>query len=152
MEQTEAYALEHLEHEKHLQDHGHLHNRHHHHHDHPEDETKKAPEEERKLIGSVSESSLWAHPPSYTHALILLDISATSSNGSGDDDSSTKGCGVLQYPLSVAFIIAQEFCERFAYYGMRTILSTYVCSDLLCSCASVVPARFGAPLSLSLVT
>ena len=32
-------------------------------------------------------------------------------------------CSLMEYPISVLFIIAQEFCERFSYYGMRTILS-----------------------------
>ncbi|CAB3386070.1 Hypothetical predicted protein [Cloeon dipterum] len=31
----------------------------------------------------------------------------------------------LKYPKSVFFIITNEFCERFCYYGMRTILSLY---------------------------
>jgi dipeptide/tripeptide permease len=42
---------------------------------------------------------------------------------STEEASACCGLTILQYPLSVAFIIAQEFCERFAYYGMRTILS-----------------------------
>lgn len=29
------------------------------------------------------------------------------------------------YPKSVFFIIGNEFCERFSYYGMRTILVLY---------------------------
>ncbi|CAK1554112.1 unnamed protein product [Leptosia nina] len=32
----------------------------------------------------------------------------------------------LPYPKSVAFIVTNEFCERFSYYGMRTILSLYL--------------------------
>ncbi|XP_028177240.1 peptide transporter family 1-like isoform X1 [Ostrinia furnacalis] len=32
----------------------------------------------------------------------------------------------LRYPRSVAFIVTNEFCERFSYYGMRTILSLYL--------------------------
>ncbi|KAK0094394.1 hypothetical protein PV326_011048 [Microctonus aethiopoides] len=31
----------------------------------------------------------------------------------------------LKYPKSVFFIIVNEFCERFSYYGMRTILALY---------------------------
>uniref|UniRef100_A0A3Q0SVL7 Solute carrier family 15 member 1b n=1 Tax=Amphilophus citrinellus TaxID=61819 RepID=A0A3Q0SVL7_AMPCI len=31
-------------------------------------------------------------------------------------------CG---YPLSIFFIIVNEFCERFSYYGMRTVLVLY---------------------------
>ncbi|XP_046666171.1 peptide transporter family 1-like isoform X2 [Homalodisca vitripennis] len=31
-----------------------------------------------------------------------------------------------KYPRSVFFIVGNEFCERFSYYGMRTILSLYL--------------------------
>ncbi|XP_044578742.1 peptide transporter family 1 isoform X2 [Cotesia glomerata] len=36
----------------------------------------------------------------------------------------------LKYPKSVFFIVSNEFCERFSYYGMRTILSLYLTSKL----------------------
>ncbi|XP_017029017.1 peptide transporter family 1 isoform X2 [Drosophila kikkawai] len=36
----------------------------------------------------------------------------------------------LPYPKSVAFIISNEFCERFNYYGMRTILVLYLTNKL----------------------
>ncbi|XP_011866466.1 PREDICTED: solute carrier family 15 member 1 isoform X2 [Vollenhovia emeryi] len=35
-----------------------------------------------------------------------------------------------KYPKSVFFIISNEFCERFCYYGMRTVLSLYLYSML----------------------
>ncbi|CAH0716433.1 unnamed protein product, partial [Brenthis ino] len=37
-----------------------------------------------------------------------------------------KSSGKLPYPKAVGFIITNEFCERFSYYGMRTILSLYL--------------------------
>jgi len=33
---------------------------------------------------------------------------------------------MIKYPKSVFFIIVNEFCERFSYYGMRTILPIYL--------------------------
>uniref|UniRef100_A0A8C5CY01 Solute carrier family 15 member 2 n=1 Tax=Gadus morhua TaxID=8049 RepID=A0A8C5CY01_GADMO len=36
----------------------------------------------------------------------------------------TKLCGT-NYPLSIAFIVVNEFCERFSYYGMRAVLTLY---------------------------
>ncbi|KAL6425606.1 hypothetical protein ACFW04_009623 [Cataglyphis niger] len=36
----------------------------------------------------------------------------------------------LKYPKSVFFIVTNEFCERFSFYGMRTILALYL-SDML---------------------
>ena len=32
----------------------------------------------------------------------------------------------LKYPRSVFFIIVNEFCERFNYYGMRSIYIQYL--------------------------
>ncbi|CAH2035220.1 unnamed protein product, partial [Iphiclides podalirius] len=37
-----------------------------------------------------------------------------------------KTSGKLPYPKAVGFIVTNEFCERFSYYGMRTILSLYL--------------------------
>nr|ART29409.1 proton-dependent oligopeptide transporter 2 [Tenebrio molitor] len=37
----------------------------------------------------------------------------------------------VPYPKSVFFIISNEFCERFSFYGMRTILSLYLRDILL---------------------
>lgn len=36
----------------------------------------------------------------------------------------------IPYPKSVGFIISNEFCERFNYYGMRTILVLYLNREL----------------------
>ncbi|XP_046824212.1 peptide transporter family 1 isoform X1 [Vespa crabro] len=36
----------------------------------------------------------------------------------------------LKYPKSVFFIISNEFCERFSYYGMRTVLTLYLINVL----------------------
>ncbi|KAG8183173.1 hypothetical protein JTE90_013692 [Oedothorax gibbosus] len=35
------------------------------------------------------------------------------------------------YPKSIFFILGNEFCERFSYYGMRTILTIYLTEELL---------------------
>nr|XP_060630625.1 solute carrier family 15 member 2 [Anolis sagrei ordinatus] len=37
---------------------------------------------------------------------------------------SSKVCGT-NYPLSIAFIVVNEFCERFSYYGMKAVLTLY---------------------------
>uniref|UniRef100_A0A8C6RNI0 Solute carrier family 15 member 2 n=1 Tax=Nannospalax galili TaxID=1026970 RepID=A0A8C6RNI0_NANGA len=37
---------------------------------------------------------------------------------------SPKICG-SSYPLSIAFIVVNEFCERFSYYGMKAVLTLY---------------------------
>lgn len=34
------------------------------------------------------------------------------------------------YPKQVFFIIGNEFCERFSYYGMRAVLTLYFTSKL----------------------
>uniref|UniRef100_A0AAR2JBU5 Solute carrier family 15 member 1 n=1 Tax=Pygocentrus nattereri TaxID=42514 RepID=A0AAR2JBU5_PYGNA len=37
-------------------------------------------------------------------------------------DKSAECCG---YPVSIFFIVVNEFCERFSYYGMRAVLVLY---------------------------
>jgi solute carrier family 15 oligopeptide transporter 1 len=41
-----------------------------------------------------------------------------------------RGQQNMKYPLSVFFIIGNEFCERFSYYGMKAILSLYLHNKL----------------------
>ncbi|KAB5576994.1 hypothetical protein PHYPO_G00204890 [Pangasianodon hypophthalmus] len=38
--------------------------------------------------------------------------------------ASPKICGT-NYPLSISFIVVNEFCERFSYYGMKAVLTLY---------------------------
>ncbi|XP_013883956.1 solute carrier family 15 member 2 [Austrofundulus limnaeus] len=35
-----------------------------------------------------------------------------------------KLCGT-NYPLSICFVVVNEFCERFSYYGMKAVLTLY---------------------------
>lgn len=42
---------------------------------------------------------------------------------------SGKVCGT-NYPLSICFIVVNEFCERFSYYGMKAVLTIYFLSYL----------------------
>lgn len=37
---------------------------------------------------------------------------------------SKKLCGT-NYPISICFIVVNEFCERFSYYGMKALLTLY---------------------------
>lgn len=43
------------------------------------------------------------------------------------EDSQEK----LKYPRAIPFIISNEFCERFNFYGMKTILVLYLTRKLL---------------------
>ncbi|XP_068423127.1 solute carrier family 15 member 2 [Clinocottus analis] len=40
-----------------------------------------------------------------------------------------KLCGT-NYPVSICFIVVNEFCERFSYYGMKAVLTLYFVSYL----------------------
>uniref|UniRef100_A0A3B5MK92 Solute carrier family 15 member 2 n=1 Tax=Xiphophorus couchianus TaxID=32473 RepID=A0A3B5MK92_9TELE len=40
-----------------------------------------------------------------------------------------KVCGT-NYPTSICFIVVNEFCERFSYYGMKAVLTLYFLSYL----------------------
>ncbi|XP_075706391.1 solute carrier family 15 member 1 [Rhinoderma darwinii] len=41
----------------------------------------------------------------------------------GRGEKSVPGC--FGYPISIFFIVINEFCERFSYYGMRAVLVLY---------------------------
>ncbi|XP_068085121.1 peptide transporter family 1 isoform X2 [Anabrus simplex] len=55
-------------------------------------------------------------------ATALLDELDEKNPDTDAEDLNVK----LKYPKSVFFIVSNEFCERFSYYGMRTILSIYL--------------------------
>ncbi|XP_067890352.1 solute carrier family 15 member 1-like isoform X2 [Heterodontus francisci] len=43
-----------------------------------------------------------------------------------DDDQTKSKPSCLGYPVSIFFIVVNEFCERFSYYGMRAVLVFYL--------------------------
>lgn len=55
------------------------------------------------------------------------EVASTSGDGKDVEGAETKK---LKYPRSIPFIISNEFCERFNYYGMRTILVLYLTRKL----------------------
>uniref|UniRef100_A0A8C6LJ12 Solute carrier family 15 member 2 n=1 Tax=Nothobranchius furzeri TaxID=105023 RepID=A0A8C6LJ12_NOTFU len=52
-----------------------------------------------------------------------------SSYNRGRPIFGSKLCGT-NYPLSICFIVVNEFCERFSYYGMKAVLTLYFLSYL----------------------
>ena len=50
---------------------------------------------------------------------------APSKKSYGTLDNESQKEEKIPYPKSVLLIIATEFCERFSYFGMRTVLSLY---------------------------
>ena len=42
------------------------------------------------------------------------------------DTESLKSVGEEKYPYYIFFILGNEFCERYAYYGMRSILVIFL--------------------------
>ncbi|XP_039186068.1 solute carrier family 15 member 2 isoform X1 [Crotalus tigris] len=58
---------------------------------------------------------------------LFLSVSAGSDppkSVSPPEKISSGICGT-HYPLSIAFIVVNEFCERFSYYGMKAVLTLY---------------------------
>ncbi|XP_018089583.1 peptide transporter 2 isoform X1 [Xenopus laevis] len=47
-----------------------------------------------------------------------------STTASSPTKKVPKLCGT-NYPLSIMFIVVNEFCERFSYYGMKAVLTLY---------------------------
>ena len=51
-----------------------------------------------------------------------------SKNSRGSENGSVAPETEEKYPYYVFFILGNEFCERYAYYGMRSILVIYLVS------------------------
>ncbi|XP_045463316.1 peptide transporter family 1-like isoform X2 [Harmonia axyridis] len=49
------------------------------------------------------------------------------------DVENSSAAPKTKYPYSVFFIVSNEFCERFCFYGMRSILTLYLVNILLFS-------------------
>ncbi|PAA76749.1 hypothetical protein BOX15_Mlig010206g1 [Macrostomum lignano] len=51
-----------------------------------------------------------------------------SKDAAEDEEVKRAGCSpaFCRFPLSVYFIVTNEFCERFNYFGVRTILTLYL--------------------------
>lgn len=57
--------------------------------------------------------------------MAILQAKQNGSSTQGRDRSSEEEV-VPKLPTSVNFIVGNEFCERFSYYGMRTVLALYL--------------------------
>ncbi|KAJ4933712.1 hypothetical protein JOQ06_030536 [Pogonophryne albipinna] len=60
---------------------------------------------------------------------LVIKASSILSTDNEDPKKGRKNRGtskeVCGYPLSIFFIVVNEFCERFSYYGMRAVLVLY---------------------------
>ncbi|XP_070799307.1 solute carrier family 15 member 1 [Pituophis catenifer annectens] len=55
-----------------------------------------------------------------------VEILSHPNRGCLKEESKGKSrAGCFGYPLSIFFIVINEFCERFSYYGMRAVLVLY---------------------------
>ncbi|XP_074602012.1 solute carrier family 15 member 2-like [Brevipalpus obovatus] len=61
-------------------------------------------------------------PPPPPTTATSTTMSAKDPERATSDDNNDKP---LKYPKSVFFIIGNEFCERFSYYGMKAVLVIY---------------------------
>ncbi|XP_062908586.1 solute carrier family 15 member 2 isoform X3 [Mobula hypostoma] len=48
----------------------------------------------------------------------------TQNDSSSPEKAFPRLCGT-NYPLSICFVVVNEFCERFSFYGMKAILTLY---------------------------
>lgn len=75
-----------------------------------------------------------------------VEICKEKNGGEKGRQGATQKDIPLRYPSAIKYIIGNEFCERFNYYGMRTILSLYAESflNLSKSKATVLVSAFTA--------
>ncbi|XP_064556405.1 peptide transporter family 1 [Drosophila montana] len=100
-------------------------------------ETATAPAVESSLVPAAARSVPDQEEPA-SNGKALADFVEPKKNGIDPDESKDFGnvseaegqLKKLPYPKSVFFIISNEFCERFNYYGMRTVLVLYLSRKL----------------------
>uniref|UniRef100_A0A8B9QKG6 Solute carrier family 15 member 2 n=1 Tax=Apteryx owenii TaxID=8824 RepID=A0A8B9QKG6_APTOW len=79
------------------------------------------------MVGDKAREEMNAFQRNESKETLFTFISAGDDPPKGDfpvQKKSPKLCG-SNYPLSIAFIVVNEFCERFSYYGMRAVLTLY---------------------------
>jgi len=60
----------------------------------------------------------------------VKEVRSKTENGNEDEESEKKS---YPYPWHVAFILGNEVCERYSFYGMKSLLSIYFEKKLLYS-------------------
>ena len=58
-----------------------------------------------------------------------LDMDVLSLGHPRDDSTASSWNPFRKFPIAMAFMVGNEFCERFSYYGMRAVLGMllFVC-------------------------
>nr|XP_009666164.1 PREDICTED: solute carrier family 15 member 2 isoform X4 [Struthio camelus australis] len=82
------------------------------------------------MVGDKARGDMNTFQRNESKETLFTFISAGDDPPKGDfpvQKKSPKLCG-SNYPLSIAFIVVNEFCERFSYYGMRAVLTLYFIS------------------------
>ncbi|XP_072197498.1 solute carrier family 15 member 2 isoform X3 [Excalfactoria chinensis] len=82
------------------------------------------------MVGDEARGEMNTFQRNESKESLFTFISAGDDPPKGDfpvQKKSPKLCG-SNYPLSIAFIVVNEFCERFSYYGMRAVLTLYFIS------------------------
>jgi len=86
----------------------------------------------RKSSTSSASSDDTRQPPAYSGHQEPTEVFQPSSllDKQVKDVESSVPAQKIKYPISVFFIVINEFCERFSYYGMRTVLTLYLRDSL----------------------
>jgi hypothetical protein len=50
----------------------------------------------------------------------------SDQKGKGRKNGKGGGGGLRAYPRAVFYMLGNEFCERFSFYGMRSVLTLYL--------------------------
>lgn len=87
------------------------------------DEERSTKPTECKFVGDV-----------YANNSFILVVQTPSRVAPAGRKPATEWKDMIKlWPKTTFLIVANEFCERFSYYGMRTILSLYATNILLFS-------------------
>ncbi|XP_074157448.1 solute carrier family 15 member 2 [Sminthopsis crassicaudata] len=79
---------------------------------------------EERAIEELAMNNLPQNESKETLFALVSPEEAVPQPSKPPNKTARKICG-SNYPLSIVFIVVNEFCERFSYYGMKAVLTLY---------------------------
>nr|CAD2170994.1 unnamed protein product [Meloidogyne enterolobii] len=84
---------------------------------------------ETPLERKISRAKIELQQQQQMVAVSDIDNSDKQLNNNGNNKEKGITESILSYPKGVFFMLGNEFCERFSFYGMRAILIIYLTTD-----------------------
>ncbi|GBG70060.1 hypothetical protein CBR_g4888 [Chara braunii] len=99
----------------------------------PSVEWGEVEDEQRRLRAAITAAASLRTGTYGGQSAAAAAAAAAGGGGGGGGGGGVREEKSLTFPGTVKYIVGNEFCERFSYYGMKTILALYLNNFLLLS-------------------